>query len=330
MEVMPLPWSGGIDFHRAVAQSIAEAARVGLCPDAVGSCLSGFSGEKLVGCLQRFTRMAGSLGETCYVEIGVFQGLTLLSTALANPDVPCYGVDNFSLFNPGGENAHVVRSRMQALGIENATILDMDFEDALANFPDALGGRKVGVFFVDGAHDYRSQLVPLLKIRPHLAERAVVVVDDANYPHVRQATADFLAAAPDMRLLFEAYTPCHPANMDEDHKREALAGWWNGVHVLVSDPDGDLPDMQPPLEPRDLYFLSHDVFRHEFAECALDGLRYGEALLKGGEEEGNARRKLAQTLQAHRERHPGRFAFQNTYSATLPAWRINDGKAHET
>ena len=310
-------------FHATIVQAITDAAQTGPLPETRNSVLTGFSGEKLVGCLQRFVRAAGQPGQVCYAEIGVFQGLTLISTALGNPDISCYGIDNFSLFNPGGENLQIVRDCMQALGVTNARVLDMDFEDAMARFPDALDGQKIGVVFVDGAHDYRSQLIPLLKVRPHLAEHAVIVVDDANYPHVRQATADFLAVEPGMKLLFEAYTPCHPANMDEQQKSESLAGWWNGVHVLVSDPANALPDMLPALESRDLYFLSHDVFRHEFAECAIDALRYGEALLRGGAEEAAAHDNLADTLRQHRQRHPGRFAFQNTYSSRLPQWRMN-------
>lgn len=39
-----------------------------------------------------------------------------------------------------------------ALHDVSATLIDKDFEEALLNFD-----RKVGVYFVDGPHDYRSQ-----------------------------------------------------------------------------------------------------------------------------------------------------------------------------
>jgi hypothetical protein len=36
---------------------------------------------------------------------------------------------------------------------------------------------------------------------------------------------------------FEAYTRCHPENMDTPHTAQARNGWWNGVNVLVRDPE---------------------------------------------------------------------------------------------
>jgi hypothetical protein len=137
-------------------------------PDLKG-VLTGFSGEKLMHCLQAFTRiLCGS--DACYVEIGVFQGLTLLSNAAVNSNVRCFGIDNFSLFNEGKNNLSIVEQRMRKL--------NMDYEAALQSLDRHLGGRKVGVFFVDGPHDYRSQLVPLLLAKPYLAANCAIFVDD--------------------------------------------------------------------------------------------------------------------------------------------------------
>jgi hypothetical protein len=44
-----------------------------------------------------------------------------------------------------------------------------------------------GVYFYDGSHDYRSQLLGLLLAVPLLARRALLVLDDGNWPAVRQA-----------------------------------------------------------------------------------------------------------------------------------------------
>lgn len=89
--------------------------------------LDGFSGNKLVGAIQRFTHYFSLNGTSIYVEIGIYQGLTLLANAFANPLAKCIGIDNFSLFNEGLKNKNIVQNRMKHLGIYNAQVIDLDF-----------------------------------------------------------------------------------------------------------------------------------------------------------------------------------------------------------
>lgn len=255
----------------------------------------------------------------------MFQGLTLLSNAHANPGADCFGIDNFSLFNEGKENKEIVEKRMIALDIGNARILDMDFEDGLSSLDRVLSAQqKIGVFFVDGAHDYRSQLVPLLRIQPHVAENGVILIDDANYPHVRQATADFLQSASDFALLCEAYTPAHPANLSGEKKAEVLSGWWNGVNILVRDSEHILPRALPPLSPgaRDLYFITHDLFRNRYAELSWEVLRRAEACVGTGPDAESQRETVRQMLESHRVEHSDRYDHQNTLSGSLPSFNV--------
>jgi hypothetical protein len=83
---------------------------------------------------------------------------------------------------------------------------------------------RIGLYFYDGPHDYRSQLIGLLRAEPILADRALIIVDDQNFPAVKQATWDFLAVRKEASLLFELPTPanCHPS-------------FWNGLYVLAWD-----------------------------------------------------------------------------------------------
>lgn len=316
--------SGTENFVDYVVNAIQEAHQDGQIASTKNDVLDGFSGESVVGCLQRFTRYFSGRDDVCYLEIGIFQGLTLLSTSLANPDIACFGVDNFFLFNDGQENHKIVLDRQNRLGVKNAHILNMDFEEALDNLDSHLGGKKIGVLFVDGAHDYRSQLVALLKARHHLADDCVIIVDDANYAHVRQSTADFLAAQPDYALLFEAYTPAHPANMTPEVKTASLRGWWNGINIMVRDPEHRLGRALPAAGSREKYFDSHDVFRHEFADLAIDALRYCTTLLDGDEaDEQKARGALQTRLSEYRAQHPDRFKHQNTESAGLSDFTLH-------
>jgi hypothetical protein len=246
-----------------------------------------------------------------------------LSNARVNPQVACYGIDNFSLFNEGRDNLAIVRERMDRLGVANANIINNDFEDALHALDAVLQGRRIGVFFVDGAHDYRSQLVSLLKAKPYLADGCAIVIDDANYAHVRQANADFLRSHPEFALLMEAYTPGHMANLVGAERDAAEAGFWNGVNILLHDPDHRVGRAFPREESKELYFQSHDVFRHEFAELAYPALHAVQRALDADTCGPNALADLLQTFAEHRRRHPSRFRHQNTGNAGLTPYRLH-------
>lgn len=222
--------------------------------------LSGFSGARLITLLGNLaSRFCDE--ENAYLEIGVYQGLSLLSVAKACPGIKAFGIDNFAFFDPDGKNLGIVNDRMHRLGIKNASIINEDYEDALEDLDSRTGHRKIGLCFIDGPHDYRSQLMCLLLTRKYLAEEAVIVVDDSNYRHVRQANSDFLTTNPEFRLIFEAYTKAHPTNLSGSEKEEARMGWWNGVNVIIKDREGVFNRIFPPtLRKRTLF--ENDHFLH--------------------------------------------------------------------
>lgn len=272
--------------------------------------VEGFSGSRLLSLLR--TLAARIVDEDdAYVEIGVYRGLTLSSVATVT-DGPCVGIDDFSLFNPSGDNRRRVEQLLSDRGLGNVDLLDSDAEVALEGFADRFPGRRIGLLFVDGGHDHRSQLIALLLARHHLAPGAVIVIDDTNYRHVRQATEDFLRTFPEFALVAEANTPSHPANRDPEGEAEARRGWWNGVQVLVHDPDGAI--VRAPLPPADQhrFRLSHDVFRHLLADRAHEVLKVAVALIDTPD--GEARTALESIVAEERARH-GRFEHQNTDSA---------------
>lgn len=259
-----------MDHLDRVFAAIDAAQETGLAVVPPPGVLTGFSAEKFLGLLQRLGGLGGA-----YLEIGVFQGMTLLSTAFANPTVPCYGIDNFAYHDPDGTNERIVRQRAEALGLSNWHILNMDFEVALDRI-DELVPEPVGLYLIDGPHDYRAQLICLGFAADKVAPGGVVVVDDANYRHVRQATADFLKMRPDFKLIFESYTAKHPHNMSKAEEAEARGGWWDGIHVLVRDVDDQIEGLVPPTENRQ-YVVDHEVHAHAYGPLALHAtnLLYG-------------------------------------------------------
>lgn len=304
------------EFFRQVIACLAEADRDGLLSDKGQDVLGGLSGRATVGALQRLVGLFKDDPAACYLEIGVFQGLSLLSVAIENPGMPCFGIDNFSILDPKGENLGIVGERTRRLGVANATLVNDDFENALERLGEHIGSRRLAVYFIDGAHDYRSQLVGLLLGMRWLHEQAVIIVDDANYPDVRQSTRDFLLAHPEFKMVFEAYSPAHPANLDKETLARFEAGWLNGVNVLVRDPENRLPVMLPPVpQSRELYVNDWLVHRHRLAELAPQALEMAETMLDGADP--------APVLAKIRTAAPeDRFADRNVFSQGLPEKRF--------
>ncbi|MBI2568639.1 MAG: class I SAM-dependent methyltransferase [Candidatus Schekmanbacteria bacterium] len=312
-----------IQHFRTILELVREADAHGILKQTAG--LTGFSGAKLLGALQRLARYQAELNGGCYLEIGVFQGLTLISVASAIPAAPAYGIDNFASHDPEKRNLRIVESRAAANRLDNVTIINEDYEDALEELGRHVGDRRIGLLFIDGPHDYRSQLMCLMLARQYLSDTAVIVVDDCNYRHVRLASRDFLATHEDLKLVCEYYAPCHPDNMKEADQRAAKDGWWNGVHILAKDPLGVLDKSLPPtLRSRTLYVNDHVVHSSKYAFLAIELVRFASLLL-------SLRLKPAAFALVDLLRglfHPpaelvGEFPLANTFSRDLPGCRIN-------
>ena len=81
---------------KEIVNCLKEAQEKGMLLEK-SSVLTGYSGVKLMGSLQRLSKILLD-EENCYLEVGVFQGLTLLSTAMVNPKANFYGIDNFEVY----------------------------------------------------------------------------------------------------------------------------------------------------------------------------------------------------------------------------------------
>ena len=160
-----------------------------------------------------------------YLEIGVFRGSTLINNAINNQKTICYGIDNFSLFNENKKNELFVNKKINENKLTNVKIINSDFEVAIK-----LVKKKIGVLFVDGPHDYRSQLITLLKYKRKLAKKCLIIIDDSNYFHVRKANQDFLEINNDFSLIFQKYTDRHIAN--SINKKKYINGYWNGINII--------------------------------------------------------------------------------------------------
>lgn len=287
--------------------------------------LTGFSGYKLIGTLQRIAKYQESIGAGCYLEVGVFQGLTLISVANVLEESIAYGIDNFAQLDPQNINQDLVIERARQNNLENIRIVNSDYEDALLDLKEHIGDSKIGTYFIDGPHDYRSQLVCLLLAKPHLSDLSVILVDDCNYSHVRLANRDFLLSNPEFKLIFESYTKCHPYNMDHSSAQEARKGWWNGVNIIVYDPNNKLNAMVPEtIRDRQFYENEHVVHSLKYAFLAPEAVFFFQSaksfrLFR-------AFKRLVQIcikLSKPNKQLLGRYDSMNTYSEHLPQGNFN-------
>ena len=285
--------------------------------------LDGFSGKKLFNTLVGLTQ--NLKGNDIYLEIGVYRGKTLLTNAASNPHVRCVGIDNFSLFNESKTNKEIVEKKIKELNLKNVELLDMDYEFALDNLNKFLKkDEKVGVFFIDGPHDYRSQLIPLLKIEKYLTSKSIIIIDDANYAHVRQATKDFLSINNSFKLLCEAYTESHVANLEEVKKQNVLDGWWNGVNIIIKDEKNYLEKNLPQInkENRDFHFLTHDFMRSRYIEINHELISLITKLKNEPFNDRDIIEKIKILIKSHERNFPNRYKHQNTYSNDLTNFKL--------
>jgi hypothetical protein len=295
------------DYTDGILKCIREAED-GVLVEAPKDVVTGFAGDKLTGLIQRITRFIG----TDYIEVGVFQGSSLLNTAFVNPGIHCYGIDNFSQFDLDNRNKSLVQERAGKLGVTNFTLIDKDFEEGLREFSG-----KVGTFFIDGPHDYRSQLMCLAYGTRILAEKGVMIVDDANYAHVRQATADFLYMHPEYKLVFETYTPCHPSNMTPAQLADAKAGWWDGAHLIVHDPENEFEPLMPQVPDNARFIRDHHVHIARYGPVATEAAMLLETVPRPWKwPKGIVR--YAKALRERRQDIQHRFHSCNTDSEDLP------------
>jgi predicted O-methyltransferase YrrM len=151
-----------------------------------------------------------------YVEVGSFKGLSLIAAMVGNAG-DFVGIDDFSMSE--GSRA-LIEANVRRHGLSGHTILEGDAFALLQ--AGALAGRRVGVYYYDAAHDYRSQLEALRRIEPHLVDGALLIVDDADWPQVARALRDYRRSQPRARLLVEL-----------DGKDRGQPWWWEGVQVLA-------------------------------------------------------------------------------------------------
>ena len=159
-----------------------------------------------------------------YLEIGSWQGRTLLSAALDNDDRVCVACDRFRPFGRytgfGYRARRALRRNLHRYAGRRAVV---HFYDMTSDrfFRRARLPGPVGVYFYDGDHSYRGTRRSIAAGARLLSRYATVLVDDWNVERIRRGTFDGLEDAGATILWHRA--------LPGDHTE---ASWWNGLGVF--------------------------------------------------------------------------------------------------
>lgn len=160
-----------------------------------------------------------------YCEVGCFQGTTLIGAMFNNPTKFAYAIDNFSEFDPNGENFNKLVNNITQFALDEQIVFcNQDFQEFFSDLYKIEDRKKIGVYFYDGAHDYRSQMLGLLFAKNFLADQAIIVVDDTNTLDAAVANQDFINTHPECQMSLDLPTPCN-----------GYYTFWNGIQVLAWD-----------------------------------------------------------------------------------------------
>ncbi len=195
--------------------ALAEQKKSNLSGDALE--IRGMSGYKV----KHFLNNLCSLPNTSYLEIGCWQGSTLVSALYGNESHinHAVAVDNWAEF--GGPKVEFLRNIQKFLNPGLVHFFEQDcFSMKLENsFPV-----PVNIYFYDGDHSALSQEKAFTFFNDIFEDIFIAIVDDWNWERVREGTLSGFAKL-NYRICFDQaiYTD---REGDPD-------GWWNGIYIAV-------------------------------------------------------------------------------------------------
>jgi hypothetical protein len=169
-----------------------------------------------------------------YLEVGTWKGSSLISAIQGNEEhVVCTVVDNWSQFN-GPRDQFITNCTKNLKEGYKINILDADsFSVDVSKIP------PTDVYLYDGDHTHEAQFKGITHYVSCLKSPAIVIVDDWNWPSVREGTRDGLIAA-NIRVVYEKEIR---HTYDNSHSPMTLAAqqFWNGLAVFVVEKHDIVP-----------------------------------------------------------------------------------------
>jgi hypothetical protein len=201
----------------------AVAGSCKLSPDVLG--MEGLSGRRYRAFINN---LIGSLPAPRYLEIGSWAGSTLCSALFGNK-VEAVAIDNWSQF--GGPYSRFFTNLAAFKGDAHVSFVERDFRKInYASLGDVFG--LFNVYLFDGPHEYQDQYDGLRYVQPAVDRCYVQIVDDWNWPAVRNGTS---RAVEDLGLRTEFRVEIR-TTLNDEHAPPPVAeksDWHNGYCISV-------------------------------------------------------------------------------------------------
>ena len=185
--------------------------------------IAGLSSHKV----RHFLNNLCSYSNTIYLELGCYTGSTFYA-ALENNPIRAFAVDNF-----GHENIKPFRDDVFLPEVKNPAA------EFLSRFTNPRWGfaskniteltekdicDKPNVIFYDADHEYYEQTQNLESIKNLIADKFILVLDDANFEGVVESANEFVSSN-NYSVLFSR--KILTTVLEDD------TSWWNGMYVMV-------------------------------------------------------------------------------------------------
>tara|TARA_Y100000590_G_scaffold288146_1_gene324418 strand:+ start:126 stop:836 length:711 start_codon:yes stop_codon:yes gene_type:complete len=187
--------------------------------------MDGMTGKKT----RHFYNNICSIKEARYLEIGTWKGSSLCS-AMCNNKMTCVAIDNWSEF--GGPKNTFLENFNKFKGENNATFIEKNCWNI-----DVSKLEKFNIFMYDGNHNETSHFRALNHYLPCLDDEFIYLVDDWNWPNVRDGTNKSIKDNK-CEILYQkeilTNDEVHPGWGKGPGERAGKDGdWHNGISIFV-------------------------------------------------------------------------------------------------
>lgn len=184
--------------------------------------MEGMSGKKT----RHFYNNLMSFEDSRYLEVGSWKGSTVCS-AMCNNKALIYCIDNWSETFLGETAKYVFLDNFNKYkGNNHGMFIEKNcFEVDVSSLP------KFNIYMYDGDHSYFSHYNALIHFINCLDDIFIYIVDDWNWPDVRNGTFNSIK---DLNLKILYQKEIRLTN-DDTHtpENEAKETWWNGIYIVI-------------------------------------------------------------------------------------------------
>lgn len=167
-------------------------------------------------------------GRECYLEVGTYQGKSLIAALMNNRNRFAVACDDFSEFDDGSTSTTLESNLRRYRMLNRVRFYNESFQSLFQRW-NAEQLPPIGVYFYDGAHDELSQYEALRKAEPLFADSALVIVDDWRHASDSGSYAEIGTK----RAISESPNDWSTRYVLPARRNGDLGLWWNGVAVLT-------------------------------------------------------------------------------------------------